>query len=245
MYQLLLISLFSLFINLSYQFNYQGTATVYGGQIYGGSCGFKSIWANKNMNFNYGVAINSKQYNNSLSCGKCVNIEYNNRNINAIVTDICPECQFGDLDLFTQTYNTLIQEDPGRKNIKWNFIDCPNDIVSNNLQLRIDEINYYWLSIQPENFKCGISKIFIKQNNKWLELTRNDNIMTGLYFIYNTKVNIPFQLKIINEYNEEIISDEYYEIKNLFILNNQFSCINNHKEVSINQNNLNLNFDCN
>jgi expansin (peptidoglycan-binding protein) len=121
MYQLLLISLFSLFINLSHQFNYQGIATVYGGQIYGGSCGFKSIWTNKNMNFNYGVAINAKQYNNSLSCGKCVNIEYNNRNINAIVTDICPECQFGDLDLFTQTYNTLIQEEPGRKNIKWNL----------------------------------------------------------------------------------------------------------------------------
>ena len=69
--------------------------------------------------------------------------------------------------------------------------------------------------------------------------------MTGLYFIYNNKVNIPFQLKIINEYNEEIISDKYYEIKNLFILNNQFSCINNYKEFSINQDNLNLNFDCN
>ena len=273
MYQLLLLLfLLNYNIRISYQINYYGDITTYGGKINGGSCGFKSLWTNKNMNFKYGLAINSQQYNNSLTCGKCINIQYNNRNINTIVTDICPECKYGDLDLFTDSYNTLIQESPGRKQATWNFIDCPNDIINDFIQLRVDEINYYWLSIQPENFKCGIISIYIYQNNNWIQMNRQDSIMMGLYFIYNKKIEIPFKFKIISEFNEEIITEEYSQIINLFKLNNQFKCNsinnnnnnynnnnnnynninynninNNYKEIIINQNlsNNNLEFDCN
>jgi expansin (peptidoglycan-binding protein) len=251
----LLILIFNLYIKFSHQNNYnikyQGDITTYGGQVNGGSCGFKSIWSNMNMNFKYGLAINAKQYNNSLSCGKCINIQYNNRNINAMVTDICPECKFGDLDLFTETYNTIIQDQPDRKFTTWNFIECPNNFVDNNIQLRVDEINYYWLSIQPENFKCGISSISIYQNNNWIEMSRQDSIMMGLYFIYNHKIEIPFKFKIKNEFNEEIITEEYSQIINLFKLNKQFYCNNidnsKYNEIVITQDpiNNNIEFDCN
>lgn len=227
--------------NIIHQNNiYKGDATMYGGVINGGSCGFKQLWTLSNNNFKYGVAINSKQYNNSLTCGQCVNIQSdNNKNsINAIITDICPECKYGDLDLFTETYNQLINESPGIKPINWNFINCPDNIVSQNVQLRIDEINYYWLSIQPENFKCGISSIFIYQNNNWIEMSRDDSKMVGLFFIYNHKVEIPFKFKIRNIFFEDIITENYYELKNLFILNKQFSCDNveKQKEISIDYN---------
>lgn len=226
---------FSLFIKLSYQF--QGDSTTYGGSVLGGSCGFKTLWSNENKNFKYGVAINAKQYENSLACGKCVNIKYNNRNINAIIVDICPECSYGDLDLFTDTYNELIQEDPGRKKISWEFINCPNNIISNSIQLRLDELNPYWVNIQPENFKCGIKSIFIKQNENWIEMIRNDNLMMGLFFNYNSKINFPIQFKIINEFNEEILSNNYNELINLFNINKQFICNNNPIEVQIDNNN--------
>ncbi len=237
LYQIFILNLIiSFFINLSYQTTiYQGDATVYGGKFYGGSCGFKNIWTNNIKNFNnYGVAINAPQYSNSLSCGKCVNIQYNNRNINALIVDICPECKYGDLDLFTEAYNDLIQESPGRKQISWKFIDCPNNIVENNIQLRIDEINYYWLSIQPENFKCGIQSMQIFNNNQWINMERNDNKMMGLYFNYHSKVNIPFKLKITSMYNEELITNDLFEINNLIQLNKQFSC-NNQEKININQ----------
>ena len=233
---ILLILLFNLNISFSFQntynIKYSGDITTYGGQVNGGSCGFKSLWTNNNKNFKYGVAINSQQYNNSLSCGKCINIQYNNKNINAIITDICPECKFGDLDLFTETYNTLIQEMPGRKYASWKFISCPNEIVNGNIQLRIDEINYYWLSNQPEKFKCGITNLFIYQNNEWIGMNRNDSKMMGLFFIFNNKISIPFKFKIINIFSEEIITDNYFELKNLFILNNQFLCHENYKSTN-------------
>jgi len=241
---LILYFLIQYFIKITYQMPiyqntlYTGDATVYGGSIYGGSCGFKNIWSSNTQNlFNRGLAINSKQYNNSLSCGRCINIQYTNKNKSissqtAIVTDICPECKFGDLDLFTETYNTLINEEPGRKLISWNFINCPENIVSNNVQLRIDEINYYWLSNQPEKFKCGITNLFIYQNNEWIGMNRNDSKMMGLFFIFNNKISIPFKFKIINIFSEEIITDNYFELKNLFILNNQFLCHENYKSTN-------------
>jgi expansin (peptidoglycan-binding protein) len=244
MNQLFLLFLLNLFFKISYQF--QGDGTTYGGQILGGSCGFKNIWSIENKNFKYGVAINSKQYENSLACGKCVNIKYKNQNINAIVVDICPECAYGDLDLFTETYNVLIQEEPGRKPISWDFIDCPSNIISDSIQLRIDELNLYWLNIQPENFKCGFKKMFIKQNNEWIEMIRNDNVMMGLFFNYNKKIDMPIQFKIINEVNEEIITNNFYQLEHLYNLNTQFKCSNiNSLEVEINQNANNLDIKSN
>ena len=245
MYQIYLITiLFNYLFHVSLSITYTGYATMYGGKINGGSCGFKSNSIQKGL-YPFGVAINSKQYNNSLSCGTCINIKYSNQilhqtnqdlssnlliesesinNLNVIVTDICPECQFGDLDLFQESYNKLISGSPDKKLISWQFINCPNEIVSNNIQLRIDELNYYWLSIQPENFKCQIIEMYILQNNKWILLDRNDSKMMGLFFIYNNKLERPFKFKLINKYYEEIITPEYYELKHLFILDNQFNC---------------------
>lgn len=208
----------SYFIKLSYQQQFTGIATAYGGKIYGGSCGFK------HNNYKYGLAMNAIQYNNSLTCGTCVNINYNNNNIIGLVTDICPECKYGDLDLFEETYIKLINKPFSREQISWSFINCPLDVINSKIELKLDEINYYWLAIRPENIKCQLSEIYIKQDNKWIELERNDNIMKGLYFIYNKKINMPIQFKLINKFNEEIVSPIYYELTNSFILNNQFNC---------------------
>lgn len=230
-YQLFILTIhFSYFIKLSYQQTFSGIATAYGGKIYGGSCGFT------HNNYIYGVAINANQYNNSLTCGTCINIKYSNTNINAIVTDICPECKYGDLDLFEETYNSLINKPFGREIISWSFINCP---LSSSIELKIDEINYYWLSIRPENIKCQLSEIYINQNNKWILMQRDDNIMKGLYFIYNKKLIFPMQFKLINLYNEEIVSPLYYDLSNTLYVNNQFNCNN-----QFNNNNNEFIIDC-
>ena len=259
MYQIFLITILfnylfnfclsiSLFTQSQNKLSYTGYATTYDGHITTGSCGFKynSIQQADLLSYPFSVAINSQQYNNSLSCGTCINIKYHDQllqqttqqlessliiesniinNLNVIVSDICPECLYGDLDLFQASYNKLISGNPDKKLISWSFIDCPDNIISNNIQLRIDELNDYWLSIQPENFKCQIIEMYIFQNNNCIILERNDNIMTGLFFIYNKKkLETPFKFKIINKYYEEIISSEYNNLSHLFILNEQFKC---------------------
>jgi expansin (peptidoglycan-binding protein) len=220
----LIICLFNYLIQLSYQISYQGDATAYGGSQIGRSCGFTNAGMNISK-YPYEVAINSHQYNNSLSCGSCINIQYNNKNLDVIVTDICPECAFGDLDLFQASYQKLISNNPSREKIQWDFINCPNTIISDNIQLVINEINYYCVSIQPINIKCKIYQIFILQNDIWVLMERDDSKMMGLFFIYNQKLLLPFKFKLINQYLEEIITPLYNSLENLYILDTQFKCL--------------------
>lgn len=222
MYQFYLITIiFNYLIHLSYQINYYGNATSYGSSQIGGSCGFK------NYIYPYNVAINAYQYNNSLSCGTCINIKYKNNNLDVIVTNICPECIFGDLDLNQESYEKLISTTQGRESIQWEFINCPETIINENIQLSILEINYYWVSVQPLNLKCEIFQIYILQNNNWILMERDDLKMTGLFFIYNKQLTLPFKFKLINKYLEEIESPEYYYLEYLYFLNSQFICSSN------------------
>jgi expansin (peptidoglycan-binding protein) len=203
---------------------FTGDGTIYGGVINSGFCNLRDT--SFNYNGNLGVALNLPQFNNSLNCGSCVSIQYNNREpVIAIVTDLCPECKFGDLDMFTETYKTVIDEDPGRKIISWKFINCPNNYLSNpTIQLRIDQINQYWLNLVPSNFKCSIANIEINFSNGWQNLQRNDNIMTGLNFNWNSYVSVPFQLRLTSSKNDVIITDKYYKLENLLETDQQFKC---------------------
>ena len=213
-----------------------GDATSFGGSITGGFCGFKE------KSFNYEskmqVALNSEQWgNNSLNCGRCVSIQYkDNEPILALISDKCPECKYGDLDLFIEAYHKIINPiSEGREKINWEFVNCPNEFVTENIKLRIDNINPYWLSIIPESFICGIIKMEILFDNEWIEMDRNDddagadkqNKMNGLYFIYHNFVKLPFQLKLTSMYNDIIISPKYYKIENILFTNQQFKCMQN------------------
>lgn len=221
----LYLIIFLLFIQNTIQQTYTGDGTVYADNLNGGSCGFKKLWTNNPLPYNnMGVAMNAIQYNNSLGCGRCVSIHYQGRTVNAIVADLCPECKFNDLDMFKTTWDTLMQITPSRQKISWEFIECPDNFVNGNVQLRIDELNYYWVNIQPENFKCGISSLYIYFNNKWVEMTRNENGMIGLYFNYNGYLSGSFKFKIVNIYGEELISDKMDKLQNLIQMNGQFNC---------------------
>ena len=202
--------------------SFNGDATAYGGSNIGGYCGFKEksfLYSNKLQ-----VALNSVQWNNSLNCGRCVNIRYNNNPpIKAVISDKCPECKYGDLDLFLEAYSKIINKDPGREKIQWNFVSC-EEFVNGNIKFRIDYINQYWLSINPENFLCGIANIEISFGNDWIQLDRNDNTMNGLYFNYNGYVNLPFQLKITSINHEILITQKYYNIDHILSTNFQFKC---------------------
>lgn len=197
--------------------SFSGDFTTYGGVVEGGSCSFKKGIP---MNKDYGVAMNSVQYDNSLSCGSCVSMTYNGNTIIGTVVDICPECKYGDLDLFTLAYKDLLKRDPGRFKGEWEYINCP---VSGNIKLTIDEVNYYWLNIRPENFKCGISKLFINLNNNWIEMTRDDKRMMGLNFIYNGFISGDIKFRIVNKYNEIRESNTINKLSNIIEVE-QFNC---------------------
>ena len=212
--------------NISTELNnefFTGDATAFGGSNNGGFCGFKENSFNYNSKIE--VALNSVQWDNSKNCGRCVSIKYqDNEPVIALISDKCPECKFGDLDLFEESYKKIIKQSPGREKIRWNFIKCPSEFVSGDMTLRIDYINEYWLSINPENFACGILNIELSFGDNWIQMERNDNSMSGLYFNFNGAVKYPFQFRITSLSNEIILTPLYNELKKTLEINKQFIC---------------------
>ncbi|ORY99118.1 RlpA-like double-psi beta-barrel-protein domain-containing protein-containing protein [Syncephalastrum racemosum] len=69
------------------------------------------------------VAMNKEQYGDTSSksqwCGKKLKITSGGKSTTATVTDACPECKKGDLDLTTAVFKKLGDLDKGVLDITW------------------------------------------------------------------------------------------------------------------------------
>lgn len=73
------------------------------------------------------VAMNKAQYGKmskeSDVCGKMVRIKYKNKTVKAKVTDACPSCDYGSLDLTQRVFRKLEKDlDVGIIKITWEFV---------------------------------------------------------------------------------------------------------------------------
>ena len=48
--------------------------------------------------------------------------------------------------------------------------------------------------------------------------------MNGLYFIYHNHVVGDFKFKVVSKFGEEMITDWYSEIKDIYYIKKQFKC---------------------
>ncbi|MBW0470078.1 hypothetical protein O181_009793 [Austropuccinia psidii MF-1] len=82
-----------------------------------GACG------DVNSEFDYIVAMNHKQYGQGEPCHKKVKITntLNGRTVTAMVTDECPPCGFGSLDLSPSVFKVLGALDIGVLPIIWEW----------------------------------------------------------------------------------------------------------------------------
>lgn len=82
-----------------------------------GACG------DTNSETDYIVAVNSDQYQGGESCHKMVYIqnESNGKSVRAKVTDECPPCDYGSLDLSASVFQELGDLDTGVLPISWHY----------------------------------------------------------------------------------------------------------------------------
>ncbi|PLW20050.1 hypothetical protein PCANC_10148 [Puccinia coronata f. sp. avenae] len=83
-----------------------------------GACG------DVNSESDYIVAMNQPQYKGGSPCHKIVSIKNlaNGRTVKAKVTDECPECHYGALDLSPAAFKALGNMDDGILPISWHFV---------------------------------------------------------------------------------------------------------------------------
>lgn len=134
-----LFSLFSVgFAARSFYGTFSGKATFYGDSSEAayeppptaknpGACGTDYLPPDPN----YYVAMNSQQYSQKV-CGQCVEITNpaNGKSTVSYITDECPTCSYGDLDLSIEAFADLVgstakARDLGILKINWKLVSCP------------------------------------------------------------------------------------------------------------------------
>ncbi|KAJ2799487.1 hypothetical protein H4R21_003527, partial [Coemansia helicoidea] len=76
------------------------------------------------------AAINAPQYgvyanpNHAAVCGRCALVTGPLGTVKVTITDRCPVCKHGDLDLSPTAYNKIALEVEGRVPISWKFVPC-------------------------------------------------------------------------------------------------------------------------
>ncbi|KAG9416821.1 hypothetical protein AC1031_001211 [Aphanomyces cochlioides] len=164
MHAVALIVLGAFATTTSAQFN--GIATTYGppnGESpHGGNCALMT-WLDFAPQFH--VALNDKQWSSGVHCGRCVQVQCtdarckNPQPVLGQITDRCPECNHGDLDMSLPMFNKITGYTTDRLTIHWEFVDCP---VSGGVQVCAKAgSSKHWLYIQASNTVDGVASMNI------------------------------------------------------------------------------------
>lgn len=172
----LLVACVSAMDEPDYSMTFTGEGTYYGGGPYTGNCAIRAplpagVYAGR-----LPVAINDKQYDGA--CGACVRIKGAGVGsgadpitgvIEGYISDRCPECKHGDLD--------LTGGKDGRWDIEWEFVPCT---PSKYIEFLFEDYNNFYWKFQPRGMaspakKCTVDGKEAKftQDNHW-EISMDD-----------------------------------------------------------------------
>ncbi|KAJ6474199.1 RlpA-like double-psi beta-barrel-protein domain-containing protein-containing protein [Mycena sanguinolenta] len=73
------------------------------------------------QNWDFVVALPSAHYDNGAHCGQHINVEYNGKNINVTVGDLCPGGGTDDIDPSEGAFVALADLTLGFIPVQWNF----------------------------------------------------------------------------------------------------------------------------
>ena len=164
-----------------------GSGTFYGATGEG-NCGFDASPGNLMV-----AAMNHADYAGSAACGEYVEVTGPNGIVTVRITDQCPECAAGDVDLSTQAFAAIADPSAGRVPISWKIVAGS---VTGPVQYRYKEgSTRYWTAIQVRNHREPVSKLEIlpSGSSNWIEVPRADYN----YFVYTTAIaSGPLQVRV-------------------------------------------------
>jgi expansin (peptidoglycan-binding protein) len=131
----------------------------------GGHCGYDASPNDMDV-----AAMNAPQFNNSAVCGTCAEVEGPQGTVRVRITDSCPECGSGHLDLSKQAFAKIAPVVDGRVTTRWRFVSCA---VQGPVRYRIKEgSSQWWVGIQVRNHLLPIQKLEWQKNGAWVEAKR-------------------------------------------------------------------------
>ncbi len=143
-----------------------GEGTYYDGDGTG-NCSFP---ARPDMLF---AAMNDPDYDGSNVCGICAEVTGPNGTVTITITDRCPECASGDLDLSVTAFDAIATHSAGRVPISWHEVPCD---VSGPVVFHVYEgTNPYYLAVIIENARHRVVNVERElADGSWAALARQD-----------------------------------------------------------------------
>jgi expansin len=130
------------------------------------------------------AAMNTQDYAGSAVCGEFVEITGPKGKVVVRITDRCPECKPGDIDLSAQAFERIAEPVAGRVPIAWQVVAGD---VQGPVSYRYKEgSTQFWIAIQVRNHRLPITKLEILPTGSttWIDTTRMDYN----YFVHPTPI---------------------------------------------------------
>src|SRR3954471_5451494 len=145
-----------------------GQATHYGPASTGGNCSFPSVPKNK-----FTVAAGPALYAAGAACGGYLDVSSGGHTIRVKITDKCPECGHGHLDLTDEAFRALAPLGRGLIPITYRVVTNPHPAAT--LSFRVKEgSSRYWLAVLVDGAGNRLRSVEIRTGTRWMRLQRTD-----------------------------------------------------------------------
>lgn len=118
------------------------------------------------------AAMNATDYGTAEWCGACVEVSGPTGTVTVRITDECPGCAKGDLDLSPEAFGMLSPLSAGRIPITWHEVPC--DVTGPIAYHFKDGVSQYWAAIQIRNHRYPIASLEAQVGGAWQALGRAD-----------------------------------------------------------------------
>lgn len=140
------------------------------------------------------AAMNHTDYGNSEWCGACIEVTGPKGSVTVRVTDQCPGCSKGDLDLSQTAFDMIADHAAGRVSVTWHEVACD---VTGPIGYHFKEGDtQYYTALQIRNTRYPIAKVEAMVNGAYQDIPRKDYN----YFVPTTGLGKgPFQFRVTDQ----------------------------------------------
>lgn len=147
------------------------------GQTHSGTATYYRATGKGNCSFDVSkdllvAAINTRDYANAAICGAYIAVSGAAGTVMVRITDRCPGCKQGGLDLSREAFARIAAPTDGRVPVTWQIVAGP---VSGPIAYHYMEgTSRYWTAIQPRNHRWPVTSLEIKPEGatEWIRVER-------------------------------------------------------------------------
>jgi len=184
--------------------NFDGEGTYYFGDG-SGACLFPPL----PNNLMY-AAMNYPQFGNADFCGAYINVTGPQGSVIVRIVDMCPECQYGDIDMSPEAFAQIAEISQGRVPISWQQVSYP--LAGPIVYHFKDGSNQWWTAVQVRNHRNPIIKLEYRTNNgSWVAVPRT----TYNYFVESSGMGPgPYSFRVTDVFGHTLVDNGIPHIEN-------------------------------